>query len=150
LQHTARRTFETADIKTPDTRIQTLTSGRCFLAHLIVMFKDQTMREVHIGKEPLKIGRDSSNHIRIDNPSVSRFHAVIYRQGHPFFIEDKNSTNGVQVNGITITWKSGLQDGDVITIGKHTLLFKTDPGDYDDGKKISISDIEGTVKIGKN
>lgn len=117
------------------------------MAHLIVMFKDQTMREVHIGREPLKIGRDSSNHIQIDNQAVSRFHAEVYRQGYPFFIEDKNSTNGVQVNGITINWKGDLKDGDTITIGKHTLIFKNDPNDFEDRKKVSLSDIDGTIRI---
>ena len=119
------------------------------MAKLIVMFKDQTMREVHVGKEPLRIGRDSSNDIHIDNPAVSRFHAEVYRQGYPFFIEDKNSTNGVQVNGTTINWKGGLKDGDMVTIGKHTLLFKEDPNDFEDRKKISLSDIDGTIALGK-
>ena len=118
------------------------------MAKLIVMFKDQTMREVHVGKQPLKIGRDSSNDIHIDNPAVSRFHAEVYRQGYPFFIEDKNSTNGVQINGTTVSWKGGLKDGDMITIGKHTLLFKEDPNDFEDRKKVSLSDIDGTIKIG--
>ena len=117
------------------------------MAHLIVMFKDQTMREVHIGKEPIRIGRDSSNHIQIDNPAVSRFHAEVYRQGYPFFIEDKNSTNGVQVNGTTINWKGDLKDGDAVTIGKHTLIFKNDPNDFEDRKKVSLSDIDGTIKM---
>jgi len=118
------------------------------LARIIVMFKDQTMREVHVGSIPLKIGRDSSNHIQLDNRAVSRFHAEVYRQGYPFFIEDKNSTNGIKVNGMTINWKSDLKDGDMITIGKHTLLFKEDPNDFEDRRKVSLSDIDGTIKIG--
>jgi len=118
------------------------------LARLIVMFKDQTMREVHVGSEPLRIGRDSSNHIHLDNPAVSRFHAEVYRQGYPFFIEDKNSTNGVKVNGMTVSWKSDLKDGDMITIGKHTLVFKEDPNDFEDRRKVNLSDIDGTIKIG--
>jgi pSer/pThr/pTyr-binding forkhead associated (FHA) protein len=118
------------------------------MAILIVMFKNQTLREVHVGKEPLKIGRDQSNHIHLDNPSVSRFHAEVYRQGFPFFVEDKNSTNGVYVNDVRIRWKTGLKEGDRITIGKHTMVFKHDPGDDPKNKKVNISDIEGTVKMG--
>jgi pSer/pThr/pTyr-binding forkhead associated (FHA) protein len=111
------------------------------------MFRSDTLREVHVGNEPLKIGRDRSNHIHLDNPAVSRFHAEVYRQGFPFFVEDKKSTNGVYVNGVLIKWKSGLKDGDQITIGKHTLVFKHDPGDDPGNKQINISDIEGTVNI---
>jgi pSer/pThr/pTyr-binding forkhead associated (FHA) protein len=117
------------------------------LARLIVMFKDQTLREVHVGNGALKIGRDPSNHIHLENPSVSRFHAEVYRQGFPFFVEDKNSTNGVYVNGTLIHWKAGLKEGDRITIGKHTMVFRHDPGDDPGNSQINLSDIEGTVKI---
>jgi len=118
------------------------------MARLIVMFKNQTIREVHVGKEALQIGRDSSNHIHLENPAVSRFHAEVYRQGYPFFVEDKNSTNGVYVNDVLINWKTGIKDGDRITIGKHTLLFKEDPNDFEDRKKVNLSDIDGTIKLG--
>ncbi len=118
------------------------------MARLIIMFRDQTMREIHVGSETLRIGRDSSNQIHLDNPAVSRFHAEVYRQGYPFFIEDKNSTNGVYVNDVLIKWKCDLRDGDRVTIGKHTLLFKEDPNDFEDKKKINLSDIDGTIKIG--
>ena len=119
------------------------------MAKLIVMFKDQTIREVHVGNETIKIGRDSSNHIHLENPAVSRFHAEIYRQGFPFFVEDKNSTNGVSVNDVLINWKVGIKEGDRITIGKHTLVFREDPNDFEDKKKVSLSDIDGTIKIDK-
>lgn len=117
------------------------------MAKLVVMFKNQTMREVHVGKEPVKIGRDPSNQIHLDNPAVSRFHAEVYRQGYPFFIEDKNSTNGVYVNDVLINWKSGIQDGDRITIGRHTLVFREDPVDFSDKQKISLSDVDGTIAL---
>ena len=117
------------------------------MAKLIVMFKDQIQREVQVGKEPLKIGRDRSNHIHLDNPAVSRFHAEVYRQGHPFFVEDKNSTNGVHVNDVLITWKIGIKDWDRITIGKHTLVFREDQTDYPEKRQIILADIDGTVNI---
>ena len=42
------------------------------MARLIIMFKDQTMREVHVGRETLRIGRDSSNQIHLDTAGLSR------------------------------------------------------------------------------
>ena len=119
------------------------------MARLILMFKDRTLCEVHVGPKPVKIGRDPSNDIHIDNPAVSRFHAEVYRQGHPFFIEDKNSTNGIWVNDIKISWKEGIRDGDTITIGKHTLIFKAESGSNEKEKEKSLPDIDGTVKIGE-
>ncbi|MCJ7499193.1 FHA domain-containing protein [bacterium] len=117
------------------------------MAKLIVMFKDQTLREVHVGNETIKIGRDSSNHIHLENPAVSRFHAEIYRQGFPFFVEDKKSTNGVHVNDVLINWKSGIKDGDRITIGKHTLVFREESTDHPDLHQVSLTDIDGTIAL---
>ena len=117
------------------------------MAKLIVMFKDQTLREVHVGNETIKVGRDSSNHIHLENPAVSRFHAEIYRQGFPFFVEDKNSTNGVHVNDVLINWKSGIKDGDRVTIGKHTLVFREESADHPDKHQVSLTDIDGTIAL---
>ncbi len=117
------------------------------MAKLIVMFKEQTIREVHLGNETLKIGRDSSNHIHLENPAVSRFHAEVYRQGYPFFVEDKDSTNGVYVNDMLINWKVGIKDGDRITIGKHTLVFRTESADHPDKHQVSLADIDGTIAM---
>jgi pSer/pThr/pTyr-binding forkhead associated (FHA) protein len=117
------------------------------MAKLIVMFKDQTLREVHVGNETIKVGRDSSNHIHLENPAVSRFHAEVYRQGFPFFVEDKNSTNGVYVNDVRINWKSGIKDGDKVTVGKHTLVFKEESTDHPDKLQVSLTDIDGTIAL---
>ena len=73
--------------------------------------------------------------------------AEIYRQGHPFFVEDKNSTNGVFINDLKVSWKQGIKDGDRITVGKHTLLFRFEPGDMQDGRNVSLADIDGTIAL---
>jgi pSer/pThr/pTyr-binding forkhead associated (FHA) protein len=117
------------------------------MAKLIVMFKERTISEVHVGNETLKIGRDVLNHIRLENPAVSRFHAEVYRQGYPFFVEDKNSTNGVYVNGVLINWKSGIKDGDRITIGRHTMVFREESADHPDKHQVSLADIDGTIAL---
>ena len=117
------------------------------MAKVVVKLQNRTIREVHIGKEPVRIGRDPSNEIHLENPAVSRFHAVIYRQGWPFFIEDKKSTNGVFVNGNAINWKCGLKDNDQITIGKHTLVFQEGASDHPDGKPKDIAHFEGTIRV---
>ena len=104
------------------------------MAKLVLMLGGRTLQEVAIGPQGVKIGREADNDIQIDNPAVSRHHAEIYRQGFPFYLEDKNSTNGTQLNGSVISWKSPLSDNDRITIGKHTLVFVEEPKDRD-GRK---------------
>jgi pSer/pThr/pTyr-binding forkhead associated (FHA) protein len=57
-------------------------------------------------KSTIKIGRDASNDIQINEPRISRNHAVITDLGDGYFeIKDLGSTNGTFVNGERITSK---------------------------------------------
>lgn len=71
-------------------------------------------------KKVIKIGRDKSNHIQLDDPLVSRNHAIIERIGDIYYIRDLDSTNSTYVNKNPI--KPGeakkLQPGSIINIGK--------------------------------
>lgn len=93
------------------------------MAKVVVIFKNKVLKEVAIGPQGIKIGRDPENDIQIDNIAVSRHHAEIYRQGYPFYVEDMKSTNGTFLNGRFLNWKSALNHNDKITLGKHTLIF---------------------------
>jgi len=94
------------------------------MPRFILKLKDKTISEITVRKNLVAIGRDKSNDIVLDNPAVSRFHAKIERIGdHTFYIDDLKSTNGTLVNDKKVAWRSGLNDGDVITIGKYTLIF---------------------------
>ena len=61
------------------------------------------------------IGRGSVCDIQYNNFFVSREHAVIHYDGNKFVIKDKNSTNGIYVNGKRIE-SAELSLGDVIYI----------------------------------
>ena len=118
------------------------------MASLILKLKEKVLNEILLNNEaPTTIGRDPSNAIHLDNLSVSRFHAKIYKQGWPFFIEDLKSTNGVYVNEKKVSWKSPLSNNDIITIGKYTLIFKDKKSDYED---VRIPGLDATVQIKKN
>src|SRR3954468_23408597 len=45
----------------------------------------------------VRVGRDAMNDIRIDDPSVSRLHFVLYVEGGAVDVEDLGSANGTQV-----------------------------------------------------
>jgi len=104
------------------------------MAKVVVLFKNKVIKEVAIGPQGLKIGRDPDNDIQIDNIAVSRHHAEIYRQGYPYYVEDMKSTNGITLNGSVLSWKSGLNNNDKVTIGKHTLVFVEEEKDNLDKK----------------
>jgi len=54
-------------------------------------------------KSTIKIGRDKSNDIEINEPRISRNHAIITNLGNDTFdLKDLGSTNGTFVNGVKI------------------------------------------------
>ncbi len=113
------------------------------MAKVVVMFGGRAVQEVAIGPQGLKIGREEDNDIQLNNVAVSRYHAEIYRQGFPFYVEDKSSTNGTSLNGSVISWKAPLKHNDKILIGKHTLVFMEEAKDSP-GKK-SLRNSEDTL-----
>lgn len=81
-----------------------------------------------VSKHPLdknkviKIGRLKENDIVIDNLAVSGRHAEILWKERGFIINDIASRNGTFIAGNPIKSRR-LAEGDVITVGKHELLF---------------------------
>ena len=116
------------------------------MAKLVLMFKDKVIREFQLSESSLRIGRDPDNHVQLDNAAVSRHHAEIYRQGYPYYIEDKNSTNGTYVNGRVVNWKIALNNNDRIQIGKNTLVFVEEARDTGRQKVTSCEACE-TISI---
>jgi FHA domain/Zinc-ribbon containing domain len=69
-----------------------------------------------------RIGRSLSAHVRFDDPTVSRRHALIVRQADGVRVLDDRSLNGVFVNGERVEWRA-LTDGDEIVVGRYRLQF---------------------------
>jgi pSer/pThr/pTyr-binding forkhead associated (FHA) protein len=68
-----------------------------------------------------RIGRSLTADLRLDDPSVSRRHALIVDEpGKKLRVLDDRSLNGVFVNGETIEW-GPLEDGDELTVGRYSL-----------------------------
>ena len=59
--------------------------------------------------------------VSIFHPAVSRQHARIIRNQGNYLIEDLESTNGIYLNKVRIISRY-LKDGDIINIGRHTLV----------------------------
>src|SRR4030066_163397 len=73
----------------------------------------------------MNIGRRPGSEILLDNMAVSGNHASIFTIGEDSFVQDLNSTNGTFVNNKRIS-KHHLDDGDVITIGNHSLTYRNE------------------------
>jgi Zn-dependent protease with chaperone function len=70
-----------------------------------------------------RIGRNLDNDIVINNDRASRYHAEIILQGSHFLLVDKESRNGVWLNGQKITAPAEIKAGDHIRIGKQEFTF---------------------------
>lgn len=117
------------------------------MAKIMVIEKGTILREFPINSEMTRIGRERINNIRIDNPTVSRFHAEIFRRGCCYSIEDKMSSNGTRVNGHPLQVERALGDKDEIVIGESTLVFVLENCDFPEPLRPNSLDSRETVFI---
>ena len=92
------------------------------LAHVLVAHGARTLfeRALHPGR--LLIGRTANNDLQIDSKFISRHHCQILTTPTGCTIEDLNSRNGVFIKSKRVR-QHHLNDGDVVTIGQHELLY---------------------------
>ncbi len=72
--------------------------------------------------ETVRVGRSLNADIRFEDPTVSRRHGLIIRQGDELRVVDHRSLNGVFLGGERVSC-SVLADGDELGIGRHRILF---------------------------
>lgn len=115
---------------------------------LILKFDDRELTECAVGIHPVTIGRLPDNLMAIDNPAVSGRHARVYKEGNHYVLEDLKSTNGTFVNDKPVA-RHTLLEGDVILVGKHTLVFTLKGGEQTDDHKQDtfVPEIGGTMML---
>ncbi len=104
------------------------TGSLAFKKFFLLIHHNNKTRTFPINKEKMIIGSDQNNDIRLQDPSVSKYHAIIeYRQDH-FFIKDQNSAEGTYVDDKKIS-ETVLNPDTEIRIGKIKLSFTTATSD---------------------
>jgi len=81
--------------------------------------------EVPLGQ--FVIGRSADCQLALDDPLVSRRHALLTVRSDGVTIEDLGSRNGVSVNGLKIDGPRPLSHGDRITIGGQEMVLEGMP-----------------------
>lgn len=93
-------------------------------ALLTLIFSDGTIRTIDISDEETILGRENCD-IVIDDPKISRRHAIIGVHGNTVTIRDLGSRNGTFVNGHRVS-ESELTANDHVAIGNTRLLVRTE------------------------
>ncbi|MFM8313056.1 MAG: diguanylate cyclase [Deltaproteobacteria bacterium] len=96
-----------------------------------------------------KIGRDRDCDIWVDDPHISRVHAVITDENNETIIKDNLSTNGVFINGKKVT-EQILKNGDRLLIGTRLYFkFSHEFADYQEvqNQKFEQANQDGLTKL---
>lgn len=116
------------------------------MLRILLKFQDTVLKVVESENDQITIGRNLQNDIQIDNLAVSSFHARVEKEMGLYFIEDLKSTNGTFVNDQRVT-RWGLQDGDAVSIGKHTLVFMIENAETDDRAGVRELEMDRTMVL---
>ena len=92
------------------------------MARLVVNREEADLVTHELTRDIITIGSARLNHIVIDDPAVSAQHAILARFAGSYRLKDLHSTNGTQVNGVSIT-DAELKDGDKIEFGAVVAVF---------------------------
>ena len=96
---------------------------------LTLKFKNNTIHAYEIAAgQSLTIGRLEDNDVVIENLAVSGHHAKIDSVGDGYLLTDLQSKNGCFVNERMVA-SHWLNQGDVVAIGKHMLVFEFQEGE---------------------
>ncbi len=94
---------------------------------LIILQSGQAEREVDVSSD-ISIGRAFDNSVRIDEPHISRYHALIEVRGGEYWLSDLGSAGGTAVNDERVVGERLLRDGDLIVIGGASRIRFFDGG----------------------
>jgi pSer/pThr/pTyr-binding forkhead associated (FHA) protein len=86
-------------------------------------FQDGTeTRLIALDGKITHLGRSITSDVRIEEPRVSRSHAILVKHGRYARVLDNRSSNGTYVNGRRIV-ATNLQNGDVICVGSVAMQY---------------------------
>jgi hypothetical protein len=90
----------------------------------LVVMQGPDAGQVFILAEQAHIGRGKNNEITLNDPQVSRRHALIQVEGDTCSVRDLKSSNGTFVNDFRITQPARLRSGDILRVGDSILMVK--------------------------
>jgi diguanylate cyclase (GGDEF)-like protein len=95
----------TMEVSVPSTGMSGPPTAPSIVDRAVLLRMDGVQAGLIVGVEafPFAVGRHPTNQLRIDEDSISRFHARVVRSGDEFLVEDMGSRNGTFIAGKRIT-----------------------------------------------
>ena len=97
--------------------------------------------DLELSEGQFAVGRNASCQLSLDDPLVSRRHALLTVAEDGVSIEDLQSRNGVLVNGARIEGAVSLQIGDKIVIGSQEMTLVRSQGRDQSSAKITSGNV---------
>ncbi len=94
------------------------------MAKFTVYFKDKVIQSQIFDSGVVRIGRDETNDLTIDNLTVAPAHAVVIVKKNSSVIKQLNDEFPVFINNEQ-SKETLLQNNDIISVGKHTIIYNT-------------------------
>ncbi len=97
--------------------------------HKLVISKDgETLRTLDLSQHmEIIVGRSSDCQVVLTDRAISRRHARLELDGDTWYIEDLGSMNGTERNGVPVSERVLLEQGDSIGVGPFVLDFGQKP-----------------------
>lgn len=109
------------------------------MAKLVLSRGETLVNQYFVDRVDLRIGRAEDNDIVVDDPSLSREHALIHAVGEDHIVEDLQSSNGTFIDGRRV-YRQILQHRDIIELGAYQLC-------YLNSRIAADIDLEGTLLV---
>lgn len=91
-------------------------------AKLVITMQGEAEREVLLQSDRILVGRGEEADVRIDSVFISRYHALIVRDGNRDLLLDLGSTNGLLVNSRRLL-RRALRHRDLIQVGPARVMY---------------------------
>ena len=91
----------------------------------IVVYRENEIIEKTVLQHDMMIGRAAGADLQLEDPTLSRIHAMLQKDAGRWFLVDLNSLNGTVLNGrkITAMQPTRIVSGDTAGFGKYKLGF---------------------------
>ncbi|MEP6861778.1 MAG: sigma 54-interacting transcriptional regulator [Deltaproteobacteria bacterium] len=96
----------------------------------LLVVSDRAPVVAPLGARPLQVGRSSTSDLQVDDPSISRDHAVFRVRDGAVEIEDLGSVNGTMVRGVRIAPRmpTQLSVGESVSLGTVVVVVQRRSG----------------------